>query len=334
MHNYQRSARIVFPELPQDLGELNLAELWDYHQKGLAHLRQAKSISKGLSEVSTVQVVNLLQIKQALAERHVSHCDFCVHHCRVDRHDGEMGYCQLSAVSPYSGAYIHWGEEAPIRPTWAVFLGGCTMHCTYCHNWRDTFDTRQQALFTPTVMLQALRAHAGEYRTLSFIGGTPEPHLHTLIDCAVALNAAPELAAPLVFNSNATLSAVGLDLMEGVVDVYLPDYKHGNDRCAWNLTKISHYQETLQTNLRRYRSQQAGMLVRHLVLPEHLDCCTRPVLETLARDYPDVVVNVMLTYQPMYKAESMSQIDRTLRPSEKEKVRSWIEELQLKQLPF
>jgi putative pyruvate formate lyase activating enzyme len=142
----------------------------------------------------------------------------------------------------------------------------------------------------------------------------------------------PELAAPVVFNSNATLSPVGLDLMEGAIDIYVPDYKHGNNACAWTLTKIAHYQETLRLNLKRYVEQKSGILLRHLPLPGHLECCTYPILQDLARHYGQMAVNIMLEYQPMYKAEQMPEINRCLSPAEKDKIQQWVHSLGLRQV--
>jgi putative pyruvate formate lyase activating enzyme len=327
---HQRSARLPCPDLSvESLKTLDSETLWRHHAKGLAAYRQ------GHYDRDIRPTVSWLDLKRELAFRHLRQCDFCVHDCRVDRTAGQQGYCQLGDESPFSGAYLHWGEEPPLRPTWAVFFGGCTMHCVYCHNWRDTFKTREQPVLTPQGWINQLRAHAGSYRTLSFIGGTPEPHLHTLLAALCLLAESPDgddLAAPVVFNSNATLSAVGLDLMEGAIDIYVPDYKHGNNTCAWALTKIAHYQQTLALNLQRYAEQKAGVLVRHLPLPGHLECCTYPVLADLARHYGQMAVNIMLEYQPLYKAELMPGIDRCLSPAEKEKIQQWVESLGLRQV--
>ena len=331
---HQRSAQLQCPELrTESLNTLSTEALWCYHAAGLQAYRQHQlCFSLDNARDCHADGVSWLDIKRELAFRHLRQCDFCVHDCRVDRTMDSQGYCQLSADSPFSGAYLHWGEEPPLRPTWAVFFGGCTMHCVYCHNWRDTFKTAQQERLTPQRWLQQLQANAGSYRTLSFIGGTPEPHLHTILESLCLLADYPELGAPVVFNSNATLSAVGLDLMEGAIDIYVPDYKHGNNRCAWSLTKIAHYQETLALNLQRYAKQNAGVLVRHLPLPGHLECCTYAVLQDLAAHYGQMAVNIMLEYQPFYKAEHMPGIDRCLSTAEKAMIQQWVHRLELRQV--
>jgi len=317
----QRSAQLLL-DLPRPLAELSLDEVWAAHQQGLKHYRSQSGGAKA--------GVSWLSLKHHLARRLLANCNFCAHLCQVDRSREQLGYCRLGSASPISGSYLHQGEEAPISPTWALFFSGCTMHCVYCHNWRETFHFERQAHLDLPALLAQLQAHQGQYQTLSLIGGTPEPHLHTVLELAEALPA--ELKIPLVFNHNATLSAAGLLLMEGVIDIYLPDFKHGNDRCAWQLTKIPDYVATVRANLSACLEQGAAILVRHLVLPGHLDCCTLPILEQLARDFAGVAVNVMFQYRPMYRAESLPGIDRPLQSAEQARVTAWVQELGLRQV--
>lgn len=311
------SRQIAF-DLPAPLSELSLAALRHWHQQGLDAWRAGQTPGGR---------TDWLAIKQALAQRLLLQCNFCVHDCQVDRSRGQYGYCRLGSASPLAGSYLHHGEEPPIRPTWALFFSGCTMHCSYCHNWRETFHFDASAAFPMQQVIQDLQQANGQYKTLSLIGGTPEPHLHTILELARQLPA--EISAPLVLNHNATLSPEGLDLMAGVVDIYLPDFKHGNNACAWQLTKIQDYTESVLANLRAAREQRAGVLVRHLVLPGHLDCCTRLVLEQLADAFKDLALNVMFQYRPMYKAEQQAGLNRQLQAAERETVRCWVSELKL-----
>lgn len=319
------SAQIGLPwpenEAVQTPSQLSTAALRTLHQQGLTHYRQRESASGP---------VPWLAVKQELAVRQLAACDFCFHHCGVDRRTGPAGYCQQSSTTRLTGSYLHWGEEAPIRPTWAVFFGGCTLHCRYCHNWRETFEPRAGEALELETLVHSLRAAAGQYRTLSLIGGTPEPHLHQIIALAQMLPA--EIDVPLVFNGNASLSSDGLAWMEGLIDLWLPDFKHGNNRCAFELTRVKGYLETLHANLRAYVAQGSALLVRHLVVPGHLECCTLPVLNSLAEDYPQVAVNVMLHYRPMYQAEKIPGLDRCLSPAEKQQVQNWIQARGLRQV--
>ena len=311
-----------------DPAGLELAALEHWHQQGL-ELWRSQTGEPPPPDCENARF-SWLSVKLELARRLLTQCNYCVHDCRVNRLAGETGYCGLDGRPWISGSYLHCGEEAPLNPTWAVFFSGCTMHCTYCHNWRETFDLSAGSTLEPVELATRLLAEKGRYRTLSLIGGTPEPQLHAVLALAAALDDAVDV--PLVFNNNATLSRIGLELMEGVVDIYLPDFKHGNDTCAWKLTKIGAYLESIRTNLRAYLDQGTGLLVRHLVVPGHLECCTRPVLNTLAAEFPGVAVNIMFQYRPMYQAATKAGLDRILTPAEKRQVAGWVKELELRQV--
>ncbi len=302
------------------LESLSTTALWDLHTQGLAQFRHQAPPTSGEH--------SWLSIKRALATRELEHCNFCVHHCHINRIAGEKGYCRLDAQAVISGAYVHHGEEAPLSPTFAIFFGGCTMHCVYCHNWRETFALEAGQAVTPQALVTAIVQHRESVRTLSLIGGTPEPHLHTLLTLAEQLP--HDMYQPLVFNGNGTLSAQGLMLMEGVIDIYLPDYKHGNDRCAWRLTQITQYTASLQHNLLAYQAQGARLIVRHLIVPAHLDCCTRPVLEWLALHCPSAEISLLEQYRPLYKANTRPEIARRPSATELTQAKQWLTELALK----
>lgn len=310
-----RAIRLSAPPLES----LSRADLWALHTQGLELFRQ--QTPSGTGEHSW------LSVKATLAARELQHCNFCVHHCNVNRSTGEKGYCRLDAQAVISGAYVHQGEEAPISPTFAIFFGGCTMHCVYCHNWRETFNLDAGQTVTPAALVKAMVQQQDKFRTLSLIGGTPEPHLHTLLAMAELLPST--LSQPLVFNGNATLSDLGLTLMEGVIDIYLPDYKHGNDRCAWRLTQIAQYTASVQHNLRTYQAQGARIIIRHLILPNHLDCCTRPILEWLADHCPQAEISLLEQYRPLYKASTKPDIARRPSPAELAQAKQWLAELKL-----
>lgn len=310
-------ARATYVSAPP-LAQLSTAELWNLHTQGREQFYGRAQPTPGNH--------SWLAIKAALAERELQHCNFCVHHCQVNRSAGETGYCRLDAEAIISGAYVHHGEEAPISPTFAIFFSGCTMHCVYCHNWRETFRLDAGAKVTATMLSNAVHEQRHQVQTVSLIGGTPEPHLHTILSLATQLP--PDL--PLVFNGNGTLSTLGLALMEGVIDIYLPDYKHGNDSCAWRLTRIANYNASLQANLSAYQAQGARLIVRHLVLPAHLACCTRPILEWLALACPSAELSLLDQYRPLYQAAKRPEISRRPSLNELAQAQEWVKELRLK----
>lgn len=321
-----RARQIFVPceEAARPLETLSLSELAHYHQQGLelyrASLVDPQPRPSGYA---------WLALKRAWAQALLSDCTYCVHDCHVNRVAGVTGYCGLTDQALISGEYLHYGEEAAVGTTHAIFFSGCTLHCLFCHNWRETFDLSAGAEISVASLVEqiTLRCADPAVQSISFIGGTPEPHLHTLTALAELL---PEhIVLPWVFNSNATLSATGLALMEGLIDLYLPDFKFGNDRCAWQLAKIAHYTQTLDANLKAYQDQSAQVLIRHLLMPGHLTCCTWPVLEKLAAEYPETPLNLMGQYRPFYKAREREELNRRPAKSELEQARARAQELGL-----
>lgn len=340
-----RARQIVVPPCQdvalRSLSDLSVSELAAYHKQGLALYRAALSaedLNKPLSCPGDPRGYAWLAIKRAWAQALLSDCNYCVHNCRVNRVAGETGYCGLTDQALISGEYLHYGEEARVGTTHAIFFSGCTLHCLFCHNWRETFDLSAGAGVDAAHLAEQIRLRCADpaVQSISFIGGTPEPHLHTLTALAELL---PEqLTLPWVFNSNATLSATGLALMEGLIDLYLPDFKFGNDRCAWQLAKIAHYSETLEANLKAYQAQSrqtasslqpVQVLIRHLLMPGHLDCCTLPVFEKIAELCPETPVNIMGQYRPFYKARERPELNRRPAKADLEIARTQAHELGL-----
>jgi putative pyruvate formate lyase activating enzyme len=112
---------------------------------------------------------------------------------------------------------------------------------------------------------------------------------------------------PQIWNSNMFMSRETMELLDGIVDVYLADFKYGNDKCAVRLSKVDRYLEVVSDN-HLIASKQADLIVRHLLLPGHLECCTLPVLDWLAKNTPEAVVNLMDQYHPAHHALEYSEL--------------------------
>ena len=111
-----------------------------------------------------------------------------------------------------------------------------------------------------------------------------------------------------------------MDLLDGIVDVYLTDFKYGNSECAKRLSNVENYWEVVSRNHKIAR-KQCEMIIRHLVLPGHFDCCTKPVLEWISENLENVRVNVMDQYQPKYNAYDFPELTKSLKDKEFEKAR-------------
>ena len=266
----------------------------------------------------------------------LAHCNFCAWDCRVDRTaDGKLGACKLAEGTRVSTYFHHHGEELVYRGrggSGTIFFTSCNMRCAFCQNGDISTDKDNgtvvdaQTLATMAWLLRLEGCH-----NINWVGGDPSIHLHTIIEAIALLGgdfATPDRAAlakalapkadhafmslpsgeaasyggafnaPMLWNSNFFMSAEAMKLLRLVTDVWLPDFKFGPGRCAVTLSRTPRYWETVTANLALIHSWGEDLTIRHLVMPGHVDCCTRPVLEWIAEHMPGAPVNVMDQYRP------------------------------------
>ncbi len=162
-------------------------------------------------------------------------------------------------------------------------------------------------------------------RNINFVGGDPTPDLHVILE-GVAIC---DVNIPLIWNSNLYNSVEAMRLLQGVIDLWLPDFKYWSDECARRLSKVERYREVVTRNL-KIAYEWGEVIIRHLVLPNHLECCTRPILKWIAANLPNALVNVMSQYRPQHKAYEYKEISRRPTYSEMRMAYRWAEELGLR----
>ncbi|MBI4999961.1 MAG: radical SAM protein [Euryarchaeota archaeon] len=239
---------------------------------------------------------SLLGLKRELARRTLRSCRFCERACGADRGAGETGYCGV-AEPRVASEFVHLGEEPELVPSHTIFFSGCTLKCVYCQNWDISQDPSAGKAVAPKTIAGWIGRRDGYVRNVNWVGGDPTPALALVLDVLAESDA--RLAQ--VWNSNMYLSERAMRILAGTMDVYLADLKYGNDDCALGLSDAPRYWATVTRNLRIAR-ESGELLVRHLVLPGHVECCSLPALEWLAKGAPDAKVNVMAQYRPGYKA--------------------------------
>ncbi|MBU7030952.1 MAG: radical SAM protein [Theionarchaea archaeon] len=253
--------------------------------------------------------VSLLEVKIEIARRIFTHCEYCERRCGVNRRK-EVGNCGVRE-SKIASEFAHYGEERVLIPSHTIFFSGCNFHCVYCQNW-DISQVPCGRWIPPGQM--ASRIESRNLRNMNFVGGDPTPNLGYILEVLDACSA----PIPVVWNSNMYLTEESMKLLDGVTDVYLTDFKYGNDRCAEELSKVKNYWEIITRN-HSLAQKNADLIIRHLVLPDHLECCTYPILEWISGHLEDAAVNVMFQYRPEYKAMDTPRIDRFLTGAEKER---------------
>ena len=277
-----------------------------------------RSASAAETRLEPFEGPSLLDVKIELARRILSHCHYCERRCGVDRASGDTGYCGVSDQSRYCSDFLHMGEEFELVPSHTIFFSGCTFRCVYCQNWDIAMDASAGRPAEPAMLSAVLLEGLSQgSRNANFVGGNPDPDLHPILE-TIRLAGEPARFLPMVWNSNMYTSSEATELLDGVMDIYLGDFRYGNDACARELSDVEGYVAVVTRNFRRgFRS--AEVMLRHLVLPGHLECCTRPVMEWAARNMPGVYFNLMFQYRPEYRAGLHPSIDRRLTAGERQK---------------
>lgn len=282
------------------------------------------SVRDGARPPRRVEMGVSLTERSRRARDMLSKCRMCARRCDADRAGGAPGACGVPAESRYDTEFLHLGEEPELVPSHTIFFTGCTLRCRYCQNFEIAFDPTVGRLVVPGELAELIdRRHREGSANVNFVGGDPAPHLAAILETLALVR--EDVAV--VFNSNMYLSDEALDLLDGVVDLYLADLRYGDDRCASELSRAPAYTDVVHRALLA-GARQADVIVRHLVLPGHLDCCTKPALRWLAERLPDVCLNLMFQYRPCYRAEGES-LGRLLTAEEREEAREEARELGL-----
>ncbi len=240
----------------------------------------------------------LARARAPLARAALTHCHLCAHHCGVDRVAGERGVCQAGAQARVFSAQAEVSDELELIPVFAIALSGCDLRCDFCITGADSWNARAgEPLSVEKIARHATAALEFGARTIMILGGEPTIHLPAALDIVAAL---PD-DARLIWKTNAHASAQARGLLDGLFDLWLADYKFGNDVCAQRLSRTPRYTAVVQENL-RWAAGHSQLIVRHLLMPGHLDCCWRPVAQWIATELPDVKVNLRPGFWPAWQA--------------------------------
>jgi putative pyruvate formate lyase activating enzyme len=262
-----------------------------------------------------------------------SPCRLCPRACGARRADGERGECGVGLFPLVASAAPHFGEERELvgrGGSGTIFFGGCNLACIFCQNY-DLSHLRAGREATPekvAEMMLALERQGCE--NINFVTPT---HVAAATAEAIELARAQGLTLPIVYNSGGYDGVETLELLDGYVDVYMPDAKYGPAAPSLDLSGVPDYFERMKEALREMHRQVGdlavdgrgvatrGLLIRHLVLPNNL-ADSEPVLKFIAEELsPESYVNVMAQYRPCYRADEVPALMRPPSWEEVEKVK-------------
>lgn len=272
---------------------------------------------------------SFLDLKVELAKRVMGSCRFCERRCGVDRLTGGVGYCGAGREFAVASSFLHTGEEPELVPSGTVFTSGCTIRCLHCQNYDISQWLDRGTPMGPERMADLVsRLQSAGCRNLNMVGGEPTPNTWLWLDTSRHIK--DGVAA--VWNSNSWYSEETAELLAGFIDLYLLDFKYGNDSCASAISDAPRYWATCTRN-HLAAKENGELLIRVLVLPGHNGCCTRPILEWIAGNLgPWTRVNLMFQYHPEWRAGERPELSRRLSKAEKEEAERIAVEVGLRNL--
>jgi len=245
-----------------------------------------------------------INLKEKVEEAYkiLNSCELCERKCKINRNE-KLGFCRVGNKPIISSAFVHLGEEPMLTPSFTIFFMGCTFHCQFCQNYSISQWFEKGSLTTVEEIAKMIDDNK-DCRNVNFVGGEPTPQLAFILDSLQFVKA----NIPTVWNSNFYMSLKSMNLLKNAIDVYLPDWKYWNNKCAERLSKVKNYQEIIKRN-HDLAFKDSEMIIRHLVLPNHFECCTKQILNYIVENYGEkVIVNIMGQYKPEYKAHRYSDI--------------------------
>lgn len=273
------------------------------------------------------------------AREMLSPCRLCPRACETDRRGGETGYCKVGKNAVVASFGPHFGEEPPLvglHGSGTVFFAGCNLGCVFCQNYDISHfahgtEVGAAQLAGIFMQIQSMGCH-----NLNLVTPT---HVLSQILAALEEAARQGLTIPIVYNSGGYDPPDALEILDGIVDIYMPDMKSFSPQFCCDYLHAEDYPEVVREAVARMAAQvgdvqlnkdgilRRGLLLRHLVMPEGEEDSIA-ILDFLHKEIPQrILLNVMDQYRPCYRAEEFLPLSRRTPSSTYQRVRKYAEEL-------
>lgn len=259
--------------------------------------------------------------RAAQAYEQLTNCTCCGWKCQIDRRM-KLGSCQTGMKARLASYGPHLGEEAPLRGwhgSGTIFFASCNMHCQYCQNSGISQDGSGEEIEPKGLAAIMLELQDMGCHNINLVSPT---HVIAPILAAIVLAAQAGLRLPLVYNTGGYDSLTTLRLLDGVIDIYMPDMKYADEKTGLRYSQVRHYPQVNQVAVKEMYRQvgdleideqgiaRHGLLVRHLVLPHEL-AGTKEIVHFLSKKIsPNTYLNLMAQYHPAWRAYKYSQLSK------------------------
>jgi putative pyruvate formate lyase activating enzyme len=272
-------------------------------------------------------------------EKHLHSCELCMHRCKVNRLLGEIGICNAGPEVEVFSYGSHHGEEPPIsgtRGSGTIFFSHCNLKCVYCQNYKfsqlkyvkkhasDTLEDSINALAQKMLELEAIGCH-----NINLV--SPTHYLYQIIK-ALKIAYTKGLTLPIVYNTGGYDNVEVIKLLDGIIDIYLPDMRYSEDRNSLELSGAPRYVDSNRLLLKEMFFQRnkldltqegialQGLIIRLLILPNNLSGTIETLRFLKSNVSKDLYISLMSQYHPTYKAKEHKRLNRRISKNEYERV--------------
>lgn len=267
-------------------------------------------------------------------------CAICPHNCGINRLNNQIGRCKSKDTVKVALYSTHNFEEPCIsgkKGSGTVFFSNCNMNCVFCQNYEISQQGKGKEISIEELADIFIKQQEKDVENINLV--TPTSYVSQILE-AIKIARKNGLKLPIVYNTNGYEKVETLKMLEGYVDIYLPDFKYSDNELGKRLSKVDNYFEIVTEALKEMYRQtgkavfngegimQKGMIIRHLVLPNHI-LNSRRVLKWINENMHDVYVSVMAQYFPTYKAKEIGDINRKLTKEEYEQIENYLYRLDL-----
>ncbi len=272
-----------------------------------------------------LELFNLSELNERVkkAIHYLESCEICPNKCKVNRLKNEKGLCKTGRLAVVASFSPHFGEEKPlvgIYGSGTIFFSNCNLKCVFCQNYDISHlgygkVVKPEELSQMMIELQNMGCH-----NINLVSPTHVvPQIIEALPCAINKG----LKIPLVYNSNGYDNVEILKLLEGMIDIYMPDFKYGDNKIAEKYSGIKNYFEIAASAIKEMYRQvgdliiekgiaKKGLIIRHLVLPENIAQSERVIKFIAENISKNVYLNIMYQYRPEYKAKNYPELNKQI----------------------
>ena len=271
----------------------------------------------------------------------LDNCTLCPHNCKVNRLEGKKGRCKCDNTLKIALAFLHMFEEPCIsgaNGSGTVFFTNCNLNCIYCQNYEISQGGKGKEITIQTLADIFIKQQEKGAHNINLVTATM--YVYQIIE-AIKIARKNGLKIPIIYNSNGYENVETIKMLNGYIDVYLPDLKYYTNELSKKYSNVDNYFEVATNAIKEMYSQvgnaifddngiiQKGVIIRHLVLPNHIQN-TKNILKWINENMPkDIYVSLMAQYFPTYKAKNDSLINRKLNKKEYKEVFNYLYSLDL-----